>query len=82
MNSLFLRNCINHGLPALTVPGVTAAFTDAAPMRLDFAEGWVENTSSGLRLEGGALPPMVLDILAAGGILPELAREGYIPIPA
>ncbi|MGW0570217.1 MULTISPECIES: hypothetical protein [Streptomyces] len=51
-------------------------------MRLDFAEGWVENTSSGLRLEGGALPPMVLDILAAGGILPKLAREGYIPIPA
>ncbi|MGW7385051.1 LeuD/DmdB family oxidoreductase small subunit [Streptomyces sp. NPDC054794] len=81
-NSLFLRNCINHGLPALTVPGVTDAFTDGATMRLDFAEGWVENTGSGRRLDGRALPPMVLDILEAGGILPKLAREGYVPIPA
>jgi hypothetical protein len=34
------------------------------------------------RLAGGALPPMVLDILAADGILPKLAREGYLPHPA
>ncbi|MFI8205495.1 hypothetical protein [Streptomyces sp. NPDC085937] len=51
-NSLFLRNCINHGLPALTVPGVTSAFTDGATMRLDFAEGWVENPERGVRLTG------------------------------
>ncbi|GHE05092.1 LeuD/DmdB family oxidoreductase small subunit [Streptomyces alanosinicus] len=80
-NSLFLRNCINHGLPALTVPGVTAAFGDGAVMRLDFAAGWAEHTGSGLRLAGGALPPLVLDILAAGGVLPRLAREGYVPVP-
>ncbi|WP_042365236.1 3-isopropylmalate dehydratase [Streptacidiphilus neutrinimicus] len=80
-NSLFLRNAINHGLPALTVPGVTAAFADGDTMRLDFAEGWIENTASGARLEGGALPPLVLEILAAGGILPKLAREGYVPMP-
>ncbi|MFH8769930.1 3-isopropylmalate dehydratase [Streptomyces sp. NPDC017958] len=80
-NSLFLRNCVNHGLPALTVPGVTAAFTDGDTARLDFAEGWVENTATGTRLRGSALPPLVLDILAAGGILPKLAREGYVPVP-
>ncbi|MEV0410525.1 3-isopropylmalate dehydratase [Streptomyces sp. NPDC050448] len=79
-NSLFLRNCINHGLPALTVPGVTGALADGDAMRLDFAEGWVENQGSGARLQGGALPPLVLDILAAGGILPKLAREGYVPL--
>ena len=78
-NSLFLRNCINHGLPALTVPGVRAAFGDGDPARLDFAEGWIENTATGTRLTGGALPPLVLDILTAGGILPKLAREGYLP---
>ncbi|WP_055489064.1 3-isopropylmalate dehydratase [Streptomyces sp. TP-A0356] len=81
-NSLFLRNCINHGLPALTVPGARAAFSDGDTARLDFADGWIENATSGSRLTGGALPPLVLDILAAGGILPKLAREGYIPIPA
>ncbi|WP_327281159.1 MULTISPECIES: 3-isopropylmalate dehydratase [unclassified Streptomyces] len=81
-NSLFLRNCINHGLPALTVPGATAVFTDGDTMRLDFAEGWTEHAGSGLRLHGGALPPLVLDILSAGGILPKLAREGYVPLPS
>jgi 3-isopropylmalate/(R)-2-methylmalate dehydratase small subunit len=81
-NSLFLRNAINYGLPALTVPGVPGMFTDGDTARLDFAAGWVENTATGRRLAGGALPPMVLDILAAGGILPKLAREGYLPHPA
>ncbi|CCK25018.1 3-isopropylmalate dehydratase small subunit [Streptomyces davaonensis JCM 4913] len=80
-NSLFLRNCINHGLPALTVPGVAEAFRDGDLMHLDVAEGWVENDASGARLQGGALPPLVLEILAAGGILPKLAREGYVPVP-
>lgn len=51
-NSLFLRNCINHGLPALTVPGVTRSFTDGDTARLDFAEGWAENLGSGTRLAG------------------------------
>ena len=81
-NSLFLRNAINHGLPALTVPGATAAFADGDTARLDFAEGWIENTTTGTRLGGGALPPMVLEILAAGGILPKLVREGYVAPPA
>ncbi|MEZ0094885.1 3-isopropylmalate dehydratase [Streptacidiphilus sp. EB129] len=81
-NSLFLRNAINHGLPALTVPGITAAFRDGDTARLDFGAGWIENTATGARLVGGALPALVLDILAAGGILPKLAREGYVPLPA
>ena len=80
-NSLFLRNAINYGLPALTAPGVSGIFADGDTARLDFAEGWIENTATGQRLTGGALPPMVLDILAAGGILPKLAREGYLPAP-
>jgi 3-isopropylmalate/(R)-2-methylmalate dehydratase small subunit len=81
-NSLFLRNAVNYGLPALTVPGVSAMFADGDTARLDFAEGWIENPGTSQRLQGGALPPMVLDILAAGGIMPKLAREGYLPQPA
>ncbi|QMU78204.1 hypothetical protein GXW83_23365 [Streptacidiphilus sp. PB12-B1b] len=51
-------------------------------MSLDFRQGWVENTGTGTRLEGGTLPPLVLEIVAAGGILPKLTREGYVPLPA
>ncbi len=78
-NSLFLRNCINFGLPALTVPGATQAFSDGDIARLDIAEGWCENATTGVRLDAEPLPALVLDILTAGGILPRLAREGYLP---
>jgi 3-isopropylmalate/(R)-2-methylmalate dehydratase small subunit len=78
-NSLFLRNCINFGLPAVAVPGATGAFADGDIARLDFAEGWCENTANGTRLQGGALPPLVLGILESGGILPRLAADGYLP---
>ncbi|MFE2302495.1 3-isopropylmalate dehydratase [Streptomyces sp. NPDC059445] len=81
-NSLFMRNCINQGLPALTVPGVRSAFADGETMTLDFAEGWVENQASQTRIQGGALHPLLLEILASGGILPKLEREGYAKFPA
>jgi 3-isopropylmalate/(R)-2-methylmalate dehydratase small subunit len=81
-NSLFLRNCINFGLPALAIPGVTGVFGDGDIARLDFAEGWCENPATGTRLHGGALPQLVLDILTAGGILPKLAADGYLPAEA
>jgi 3-isopropylmalate/(R)-2-methylmalate dehydratase small subunit len=81
-NSLFLRNAINHGLPALTVPGVRAAFADGDVARLHLAEGWCENTGSGVRLDTEPLPDLVRDILAAGGLMAKLAREGYLPAEA
>ncbi|HEX4358278.1 MAG TPA: 3-isopropylmalate dehydratase [Pseudonocardia sp.] len=78
-NSLFLRNAINFGLPALTVPGATDAFTDGDTAWLHLTEGWCENASTGVRLAAEPLPAFVLDILDAGGLLPKLAREGYLP---
>lgn len=78
-NSLFHRNCINYGLPALSVPGVHAAFADGDLARVDVAAGYVENLTTGTRLESPGLAPMLLDILAAGGLMPRLARDGYLP---
>ncbi|MDX6435002.1 MAG: 3-isopropylmalate/(R)-2-methylmalate dehydratase small subunit [Streptosporangiaceae bacterium] len=78
-NSLFLRNCVNHGLPAVVVPGATAVFSDGDTARLDFASGRLDNTTTKAALHGGALPPLVLGILESGGILPRLAADGYLP---
>ncbi|NKQ52484.1 3-isopropylmalate dehydratase [Amycolatopsis sp. K13G38] len=79
-NSLFLRNAINAGLPALTVPGATRIFSDGDTGRFDIATGdYVNETTA----ESGAtapLPPLVLEILASGGVLPRLAEQGYLPI--
>ena len=81
-NSLFLRNAINFGLPALTVPGATSAFTDGDTARLHLTEGWCENVTTGTRLDAEPLPGFVREILNAGGILPKLAGEGYLPADA
>lgn len=77
-NSLFYRNCVNFGLPALTVPDAAKAFRDGDTARLSLTEGWCLNVDRGTRLAAEPLPAFVLDILDAGGLLPKLAREGYV----
>lgn len=78
-NSLFHRNCVNYGLPALTVPGVRAVFDDGDMARVDIAAGRVENLTTAARIDVPGLPEMLLDILDAGGLMPRLARDGYLP---
>jgi 3-isopropylmalate/(R)-2-methylmalate dehydratase small subunit len=77
-NSLFYRNCINYGLPALTVGGVRAQFSDGDTAQLEIAEGWLVNRRTGQRFDTPGLPTMLLEILEAGGLMPRLARAGYV----
>ena len=61
-NSLFFRNCINFGLPALTVPGVTQALNDGDRVRVDAAGATVTRVDGGPTL--AAIPlAFVVDIL-------------------
>ena len=78
-NSLFYRNCINLGMPALTVPGIRAACHDGDIAQVDLVAGCVLNTATGATLHGPGLPPMMIDILDAGGLMPRLAQQGYLP---
>jgi 3-isopropylmalate/(R)-2-methylmalate dehydratase small subunit len=78
-NSLFLRNAINAGLPALTVPGATTVFGDGDRGSFDIATGSWVNDSTGVSGRAPALPPLILEILASGGVLPRLAEQGYLP---
>jgi 3-isopropylmalate/(R)-2-methylmalate dehydratase small subunit len=76
-NSLFFRNSINFGLPAVTIPGVSTAVRDQDHVRLNIREATIE-ALGGSRLEGARLPEFVLDIVAQGGLLAKLAADGYI----
>jgi 3-isopropylmalate/(R)-2-methylmalate dehydratase small subunit len=78
-NSLFMRNAVNAGLPALTAPGVLSMFSDGEHGTFDVATGGYRNDSTGLTGQARPLPPLVMDILARGGILPRLAELGYLP---
>jgi 3-isopropylmalate/(R)-2-methylmalate dehydratase small subunit len=75
-NSLFLRNAINNGLPALTVPRARDLITEGETVTLHLAEGWLATNRQ--RIEVTPLPTMVLDILDAGGLLPKLVADGHL----
>lgn len=78
-NSLFLRNAINAGLPALTVPAATTLFSDGDQATIDVATGAYRNDTTAVAGTTAPLPPLVLEILASGGILARLADQGYLP---
>ena len=69
-NSLFLRNAINNGLPALTVPRVRDLVREGDEITIHLAEGWL--AAGNRRIQAAPLPRMVLDILDAGGLLPRV----------
>ncbi|MFD6154929.1 3-isopropylmalate dehydratase [Nocardia sp. NPDC060256] len=79
-NSLFFRNAINSGLPALTAPGVTQIFSDGDEGSFDFATGTYRNDVTGISGQAPPLPPLILEILASGGVLARLSEQGYLPI--
>lgn len=78
-NSLFLRNSINFGLPAITIPGVTGAINDQDQVRLNVSAATIDRPGDGVRLTGSPLPDFVLEIIDQGGLLPKLVADGYIP---
>jgi 3-isopropylmalate/(R)-2-methylmalate dehydratase small subunit len=78
-NSLFFRNAVNAGLPAMTVPGATAIFHDGDTGTFDLSSGSWRNATTGESGSVPRLPDLILDILASGGVMPRLAEQGYLP---
>jgi 3-isopropylmalate/(R)-2-methylmalate dehydratase small subunit len=78
-NSLFFRNAVNAGLPAMTVPDATSIFSDGDNGTFDLTTGQWRNETTGASGAVPILPDLVLQILASGGVLPRLAEQGYLP---
>ena len=78
ISGIFFRNCVNYALPAMECPGVLDAVTEGDIVRVDVAEGTLTNTRSGQTLNGARMPPMLLDIIKAGGTYDQLKRDGYL----
>ena len=72
---LFMRNAVAVGLPVMVCPGVHPAFSDGDDISVDLSAGTVRNDSTGAELSGEPLPPEMLEILAAGGILAVLRSQ-------
>lgn len=72
----FYRNAINNGL--LPIECDTSAIAEGDPLTIVF-EGQaasVANARTGSVLSGRALPPIMLEILDAGGLVPYIRRHG------
>ena len=78
-NSLFFRNAVNAGLPAMTLPDATSLFTEGDTGAFDLTDGTWRNETTGTSGSVPRLPGLILDIVAAGGVMPRLAAQGYLP---
>jgi len=66
---IFFRNAINIGLPILECPEAAEDIAEGDEMHVDLATGRIENLSKSRVYQAQPLPPFVLKIAAAGGIV-------------
>jgi len=71
---IFFRNAINLGLPTIECEGLRDHVKPGETIELDLARGEVR-LPAGSIVQCTALPPNVLEILEAGGLVPKLKRE-------
>ena len=68
----FYRNGYEVGLPLIEAPGIHDLVETGDRLRLDIGRGSIENLSSGKSLPGKRAPEFLLEMLAAGGLIPLL----------
>lgn len=67
---IFFRNAINTGLPILVCPEAVLATEDGDELTVDPEAGAVRNETKGAAFTAEPLPPFVLEIVRAGGLIP------------
>ena len=69
---IFYRNAINIGLPALECPGIHDVVSKGDTVEVDVTGGVVRNLDTGVELSFNPLPPFMVEVLNAGGLVPYL----------
>ncbi len=71
---IFFRNSINIGFPVVECPGLHAKVKEGNEITVDLAAGHIV-LASGEKVAFHPLPPNILEILNAGGLVPKLKAE-------
>src|SRR5205807_64799 len=71
---IFFRNSINLGLPVLECPGLRGKVNAGDVIEVDMAKGEVRLSNGGVS-RFNALPPNVLEILEAGGLVAKIRAD-------
>jgi len=72
----FFRNAINLGLPAVEVD--TAGIEEFHQLEVDFDSGVIVDLGTNMTKRISPLPPMMRDLLEAGGLLPYFKLRGRL----
>ena len=67
---IFFRNAINTGLPILTCPEAVDSTQMGDEVEIDVENSIVRNVTRGLEFRAEPLPPFVVEIVRAGGLVP------------
>jgi len=67
---IFYRNAINIGLPILECPEAVAGTEAGQTLEVDLEKGTVSNVDTGKTYQAEPYPPFLLNIIAAGGLVP------------
>ena len=74
---IFYRNAINIGLPVVESPTLVAETGDQ--LKVDLAAGTVTNLTRGTSHACTPMPPVMLQIREAGGLVPFMQKHGGYP---
>jgi 3-isopropylmalate/(R)-2-methylmalate dehydratase small subunit len=77
-NSLFHRNALNYGLPALTVPDARALIGEGDVVEIDAERGLLRNETRGSDHPIEPLPEFVVELVAGGGLINRLEAQGFL----
>ena len=72
---IFYRNAINIGLPILESPQAAAETEAGHVLEVDLERGEVRNLTTGRSYRAAPYPGFMLEIIAAGGLIPYTRRR-------
>jgi 3-isopropylmalate/(R)-2-methylmalate dehydratase small subunit len=72
---IFFRNAINLGLPTVEARGVRAIFEQGDTARIEMRAGRITNVRTGATVTFPPLPPHLLGLLDAGGLVEKVRTE-------
>jgi 3-isopropylmalate/(R)-2-methylmalate dehydratase small subunit len=72
---IFLRNSVAIAFPVLICRGVSKTFDEGEEIELDYDQSLVRSLTRPVQLQGTPLPPELVRIVAAGGMMEILKQE-------
>jgi 3-isopropylmalate/(R)-2-methylmalate dehydratase small subunit len=72
---IFYRNAINTGLPILECPEAVQGTEHGDQLKVDLGAGTISNLRTGHTYLASPLPPFIMEIVAAGGLVPYTRRR-------